>query len=51
MDFIGPMKVESLGGKCYVFVCVDDYSRFTSVMFIKDKSDTFEQFKTLYLKI
>lgn len=27
MYLMGPMQVESLGGKIYVFVCVDDLSR------------------------
>lgn len=29
MDLMGHMQVESLGGKRYVFVCVDDFSRYT----------------------
>ena len=29
MDLIGRMKVESLGGKRYAFVCVDDFSRYS----------------------
>lgn len=29
MDLMGPMQVESLGGKKYVFICIDDYSRYT----------------------
>ena len=29
MDLMGPMQVESLGGKRYAYVVVDDYSRFT----------------------
>ena len=41
MDLMGPMQVESLGGKRYVFVCVDDFSRYTWVDFIREKSDTF----------
>lgn len=28
MDLIGQTQVESLGGKWYIFVCVDDYFRF-----------------------
>ena len=28
MDLMSPMQVESIEGKRYVFVCVDDYSRF-----------------------
>jgi hypothetical protein len=47
MDLMGPMQVESLGGKRYVYVVVDDFSRFTWVDFIKEKSDTFEVFKEL----
>ena len=35
IDLMGPMQVESIGGKRYVFVCVDDFSRFTWVDFIK----------------
>ena len=31
MDLVGPMQVESIGGKKYMYVCVDDYSRFTWV--------------------
>ena len=47
MDLMGPMQVESIGGKRYAFVCVDDYSRFTWVQFIREKSDTFDVFKAL----
>ena len=31
MDIMGPMQVESLGGKKYAYVVVDDFSRFTCV--------------------
>lgn len=41
------MQVESISGKRYVYVVVDDFSRFTWVNFIKEKSDTFEVFKGL----
>jgi len=47
MDLMRPMQVESIGGKMYVFVVVDDFSRFTWVNFIREKSDTFEVFKDL----
>ena len=40
LDLMGPMQTESLGGKKYVLVVVDDYSRFTWVRFLKGKSDT-----------
>ena len=29
MDLMGPMQVESLGGKRYAFVSVDDFSRYS----------------------
>lgn len=41
------MLVESLGGKRYAFAIVYDYSRFTWINFIKEKSDTFEDFKDI----
>jgi hypothetical protein len=39
--------VESLGGKRYAYVVVDDFTRFTWINFIKEKSDTFDIFKSL----
>lgn len=50
MDLMGPMEVESLGGKKYSLVCVDDFSRFTLMKFIREKSDTFV-FKKLVTRI
>ena len=29
MDLMGPMQVESLGGKKYAYVVVDDFSKYT----------------------
>ena len=34
-----------------MFVCVDDYSRFSWVSFLREKSDTFNAFKILFLKL
>ncbi|KAL5567366.1 hypothetical protein UlMin_030530 [Ulmus minor] len=45
------MQNTSLGGKKYIFVCVDDFSRFTWVGFLKEKSEAFNIFKTLIIKI
>ncbi|XP_075099216.1 uncharacterized protein LOC142176057 [Nicotiana tabacum] len=42
MDLRGPMRVQSRGGKRYIFVIVDDYSRFTWTLFLKTKDETFE---------
>jgi len=47
MDLMGPMQVKSIGGKMYVLVVHDNFSRFTWVNFIKEKSDTFDVFKQL----
>ncbi|XP_075504426.1 uncharacterized protein LOC142541857 [Primulina tabacum] len=51
MDLMGPMEVESIGGKKYSFVCVDDFSRFSWVSFIREKSDTYDVFKQLLTRI
>ncbi|KAL5849177.1 hypothetical protein ACOSQ4_007190 [Xanthoceras sorbifolium] len=51
MDLMGPMQTESLGGKRYIFVCVDDFSRFTWIDFLREKSDAFEKFKSLCIKL
>jgi len=51
MDLMGPMHVESIASKRYIFVCVDDFSRFTLVDFIRKKSETFGVFKNLCKKL
>nr|GFA59935.1 retrovirus-related Pol polyprotein from transposon TNT 1-94 [Tanacetum cinerariifolium] len=40
MDLYGPMRVESINGKKYIIVIVDDYSRFTWVKFLRSKDET-----------
>lgn len=50
MDLMGHMQVESLGVKRYDYVVDDDFSRFTWVNFIKEKSEVFEVFKELCQK-
>ena len=44
MDLFGSTRTTSLGGKRYEFVIVDDYSRFTRVIFLAHKDDTFGLF-------
>ena len=51
MDLMGPMQVESLGGKRYAYVVVDDFSKFTWINFIREKSDVFDVFKELCKRI
>jgi hypothetical protein len=45
MDIFGPVDYVSIGGNKYGFVIVDDYSRYTWVFFMKDKSKVHEIFK------
>ncbi|KAJ1700212.1 hypothetical protein LUZ63_008724 [Rhynchospora breviuscula] len=44
MDLFGPINVLSLSKKRYVFVVVDDYSRFTWVFFLAHKEEAFDYF-------
>ncbi|GKB12112.1 retrovirus-related pol polyprotein from transposon TNT 1-94 [Tanacetum coccineum] len=39
MDLCGPMHVQSVNGKKYILVIVDDYSRFTWVKFLASKDE------------
>ena len=40
MDLFGPPTYDSLGGKKYCLVVVDDYTRYTWVFYIKKKNET-----------
>ncbi|GJY65704.1 retrovirus-related pol polyprotein from transposon TNT 1-94 [Tanacetum coccineum] len=40
MDLCGPIRVESINGKKYILVTVDDYSKFTWVKFLRSKDET-----------
>jgi transposase InsO family protein len=51
MDTIGPSWVRSMGGKWYVLVIVDDYSRYSWVFFLKRKDKVFEHFRSLALRL
>jgi len=51
VDLCGPMRITSRGGKRYVFVIVDDYSRFTWTLFLALKDESFEKFLVLLKKI
>jgi transposase InsO family protein len=45
MDLFGPVAYISIGGNKYGLVTVDDYSRYTWVFFLQDKSETQEVLK------
>ncbi|XP_056691797.1 uncharacterized protein [Spinacia oleracea] len=51
MDLCGPMRIQSRSGKRYVLVIVDDYSRFTWVIFLTSKDETFDEFVAFAKKI
>ncbi|GKA41289.1 retrovirus-related pol polyprotein from transposon TNT 1-94 [Tanacetum coccineum] len=42
MDLCGPMHVQTINGKKYILVIVDDYSQFTWVKFLRSKDETLE---------
>ncbi|KAJ9546418.1 hypothetical protein OSB04_018961 [Centaurea solstitialis] len=43
MDLFGPVNVQSIAGKKYTLVIVDEYSRYTWVFFLRSKSDALEE--------
>ena len=47
IDLMGPARVHSLGGKKYVLVVVDDFTRYTWVVLLNDKAEAPE--KMIYL--
>nr|GEX22641.1 hypothetical protein [Tanacetum cinerariifolium] len=49
IDFCGPMRVQTINGKKYILVIVDDYSRFTWVKFLRSKDET-PEFVIKFLK-
>nr|GEU92738.1 copia protein [Tanacetum cinerariifolium] len=40
MDLCNPMRVQTINGKKYILVSMDDYSRFTWVKFLRSKDET-----------
>ncbi|GJV59244.1 retrovirus-related pol polyprotein from transposon TNT 1-94 [Tanacetum coccineum] len=40
MDLCGPMRVQTINGKKYILVIIDDYSQFTWVKFLRSKYET-----------
>jgi transposase InsO family protein len=51
MDTVGPSQVHSMGSKWYVLVIVDDYSRYSWVLFLQSKDEVFEHFWSLALRL
>jgi transposase InsO family protein len=51
MDLVGLARVCSVGGKCYVLVIVDDYSRYAWVFFLSNKGEKFGSVQDLILRL
>jgi transposase InsO family protein len=51
MDIVGLSWVRSMGGKWYVLVIVNDYSRYSWVFYLKSKDEVFEHFQSLTLRL
>ena len=47
MDLMGPTRIQSLGGKRYILLLVDDFSRFVWSAFLREKADTFDLFSDI----
>jgi len=47
IDLFGPSRTMSLGGNYYGLVVVDDFSHFTSTLFIATKDEAYHAFKRL----
>jgi hypothetical protein len=50
MDLFGPVAYISIGGNKYGLVIVDDYSHFTWLFFLQDKSETHDMLKKILRK-
>jgi transposase InsO family protein len=51
MDLVGLAHVCLAGGKWYVVVIIDDYSRCAWVLFLADKGETFGFLRDLILRL
>ena len=47
MDLMGPTRIESMGGKRYIMVVVDDFSRYSWVEFLREKSEACNKMERL----
>ena len=51
IDLFGPTKTKRLSGNCFIFVLVNDFSRFTWVFFLEHKDDAFSCFNVFRKKV
>ena len=47
MDLMGPKRMKSMGGKCYIMVVVDDFSRYSWVEFLREKLEACDKMERL----
>ena len=51
LDLMGPTRTESIGGKKYIIVVVDDFTRYTWVILLKSWSDAPENIEALCTRL
>ena len=51
LDLMGPTKTESPGGKRYIMVMVDDFTRYTWVILLQSKSDAPKHIEVLCTRL
>ena len=51
LDLMGLTRTESLGGKRYIMVVVDDFTRYTWAILLQSKSDAPEHIVTLCMRL
>ena len=51
LDLMGATRTESLGGKRYIMVVVDDFTRYTWIILLRSKSDALEHIETLCTRL
>ena len=51
MDLMGPTRMESMGGKRYIMVVVDDFSKYSWVEFLREKLEACEKMERLCNKL
>ena len=51
LDLMGPTRTKSFGGKSYIIVVVDDFTRYTWVIFLRSKFDAPKHIKALCTRL
>ena len=51
INLMGPARVQSLGGEKYILVVVDDFTKYTWIVLLRDKVEALEKMIHLYKKL